>query len=207
VSHTPGVELVMEAYEGYCAKVPTVKRIVYKSVPEATTRLAMLKRGEVDVAYLFDGPMAEEVKRDPNLKLAFSGGNRHHLRRLPRSMGSQVAVGTTVACGSRPALAIDRKTLSMAETLGASRPTGGMVPRSFEFALVLEPHPTTPRRPRSSWPRPAIPTASTAATCTRGRHTSRRARPWPTTWPPSASGRGCARWSGPRSTRRWPARS
>jgi len=43
VSHTPGVELVMEAYEGYWRKVPTVKRIVYKSVPEATTRLAMLK--------------------------------------------------------------------------------------------------------------------------------------------------------------------
>src|SRR5205807_9162632 len=74
VSHTPGVELVMEAYEGYWRKTPSVKRIVYKSVPEATTRLAMLKRGEVDVAYLFDGPMAEEVKRDPNLKLAFSGG-------------------------------------------------------------------------------------------------------------------------------------
>ena len=74
VSHTPGVELVMEAYEGYWRKTPSVKRIVYKSVPEATTRLAMLKRGEVDIAYLFDGPMAEEVKRDPNLKLAFSGG-------------------------------------------------------------------------------------------------------------------------------------
>src|ERR1700704_3211183 len=55
VSHTPGIELVMEAYEGYWRKTPSVKRIVYKSVPEATTRLAMLKRGEVDVAYLFDG--------------------------------------------------------------------------------------------------------------------------------------------------------
>src|SRR5437016_10149010 len=74
VSHTPGVELVMEANESYWRKMPSVKRLVYKSVPEATTRLAMLKRGEVDIAYLFDGPMAEEVKRDPNLKLAFSGG-------------------------------------------------------------------------------------------------------------------------------------
>ena len=48
VSNTPGVELVMEAYEGYWRKVPSVKRLVYKSVPEATTRMAMLKRGEVD---------------------------------------------------------------------------------------------------------------------------------------------------------------
>src|SRR5512145_765261 len=44
VSHTPGVELVMEAYEGYWRKVPHVRRLVYKSVPEATTRAAMLKR-------------------------------------------------------------------------------------------------------------------------------------------------------------------
>jgi ABC-type transport system substrate-binding protein len=52
VSHTPGVELVLEAFEGYWRKVPSVKRLVFKSVPEATTRFAMLKRGEIDVAYL-----------------------------------------------------------------------------------------------------------------------------------------------------------
>src|SRR5207248_8720225 len=55
-------------------KVPHVKRLVFKSVPEGTTRLAMLKKGEVDVAYDLDVPAAEEVKRDPKLKLAFSGG-------------------------------------------------------------------------------------------------------------------------------------
>jgi len=37
------VEVVLEAYEGYWRKVPSVKRIVMKGVPEATTRLAMLK--------------------------------------------------------------------------------------------------------------------------------------------------------------------
>src|SRR5215831_13501071 len=33
VSHTPGVELVMEAFEGYWRKMPSVKRLVFKSVP------------------------------------------------------------------------------------------------------------------------------------------------------------------------------
>ena len=74
VSNKPGIELVMEAFEGYWRKVPSVKRLVFKSIPESTTRLAMLKRDEVDVAYLLDGSLAEEVKRDPKLKLAFSGG-------------------------------------------------------------------------------------------------------------------------------------
>src|SRR5881409_2140533 len=63
VSHTPGVELVMEAFEGYWRKMPSVKRVVFKSVPESTTRMAMLKRGEVDIAYLLDVPQAEQVKR------------------------------------------------------------------------------------------------------------------------------------------------
>src|SRR5215470_7879986 len=49
VSQTPGIELVMEAFEGYWRKTPSVKRLVFKSVPEATTRAAMLKKGEVDV--------------------------------------------------------------------------------------------------------------------------------------------------------------
>ena len=93
VSQKPGIELVMEANEGYWRKVPSVKRLVFKSVPEATTRVAMLKRGEVDVAYLLEGPQAHEVKRDPELKLAFSGGIAHVLPRLPRPVGPEVALG------------------------------------------------------------------------------------------------------------------
>src|SRR6266849_7042101 len=50
VSMKPGLELVMEANEDYWRKVPSVKRLVFQSVPEGSTRLAMLKAGEVDVA-------------------------------------------------------------------------------------------------------------------------------------------------------------
>src|SRR5438477_183578 len=54
VSHTPGIELVMEAVEHYWRKVPHVKRLVFKSVPEPATRLALLKTGGVDIAYDLD---------------------------------------------------------------------------------------------------------------------------------------------------------
>src|SRR5438477_1572857 len=69
VSHTPGVELVMEAYEGYWRKVPSVKRLVFKTVPDPTTRASMLKNGEVDVAFMLDAPPALELKRGPTLRL------------------------------------------------------------------------------------------------------------------------------------------
>src|SRR5262245_23745955 len=50
VSQREGIELVLEAYEGYWRKVPHVKTLVMRSVPEDTTRLAMLKTGEADIA-------------------------------------------------------------------------------------------------------------------------------------------------------------
>ena len=143
VSSTPGIDLVMEANEDYWRKVPSIKRLVYRSVPEATTRLAMLKRGEVDLAYLLDATLAEDVKRDPNLKLAFSGGiGTFYLDFLdmwdPKSPWADRRVRLAAAH------AIDARAVSEAETLGASPPTGNVVPRGFEFALPLEPYPHDP---------------------------------------------------------------
>jgi peptide/nickel transport system substrate-binding protein len=145
VSHTPGVELVMEANEDYWRKVPSVKRLVYKSVLESTTRLAMLKRGEVDIAYLLDAPQAQEVKRDPNLKLAFSGGiGIFYLDFLDQWDPKSPWHDRRVRLAAN--YAIDRQALSDAETLGASKPAGNHVPRTFEFALPLEPYPYNPAR-------------------------------------------------------------
>ena len=61
VSFTPGVELVCEAFEGYWRKAPTVKQLVFKVIPDEATRLAALKRGEVDIAYSIRGELAEEL--------------------------------------------------------------------------------------------------------------------------------------------------
>src|SRR3989454_4844046 len=145
VSHTPGVELIMEANENYWRKMPSVKRLVFKSIPEATTRLAMLKRGEVDVAYLLDAPQALELKRDPNFKVAFSGGIGTFFLDFfdqwdPKSPWADRRVRLAAAH------AIDRRSLSEAETLGASKPAGDIVPRTFQFAPPLEPLSNVPAK-------------------------------------------------------------
>ena len=69
VSFTPGIELVMEAFDQYWRKPPSVKRLVFKVIPEETTRLAALKRGEVDIVYSVRGELAEELQRTPGLTL------------------------------------------------------------------------------------------------------------------------------------------
>src|SRR4051812_16155948 len=55
VSFSPGVELVLEAHPQYWRKTPAVKRIVMRVIPDESTRLAALKRGEIDIAISIRG--------------------------------------------------------------------------------------------------------------------------------------------------------
>src|SRR3989441_7964117 len=69
VSFSPGVELVLEAFDGYWRKPPSIKRLVFRIMPDEVTRAAALKRGEVDVAFLLSGPVGEEIKRTPSFRI------------------------------------------------------------------------------------------------------------------------------------------
>ena len=145
VSFTPGIELVLEANEHYWRKVPSVKRLILKAIPDEATRLAMLKRGEADVVYLLQSALAEEAKRTPGLTLRPTPiVSTHWLVFLdqwdPKSPWNDRRV--RLAANH----AIDRRALSEAETLGASRPTGSMAPRTFEFTLPLEPYAYDPAK-------------------------------------------------------------
>jgi peptide/nickel transport system substrate-binding protein len=134
VSFTPGVELVLESHDRYWRKTPSVKRLVWKVIPEDATRLAMLKRQEVDVAYSLRGPLADEVKRTPGLKLA----STHPPGMLwvefgphqwdPKSPWHDRRVRLAAA------LALDRDAINQAETLGFSRVASSIIPSGFEFA-------------------------------------------------------------------------
>src|ERR1700722_11617844 len=63
VSFTPGIELVLEAFEQYWRKSPSVKRIVMRVIPDESTRLAALKRGEIDIALSIRAELADEVRK------------------------------------------------------------------------------------------------------------------------------------------------
>ena len=145
VSYTPGIELVVEAFDDYWRKVPSVKRMVFKVVPDPTTRAAMVKTGEVDLAYMLDTPAALELKRDPNLRIGFSGAiGVHYLEFFDQWDPKSPWHDRRVRLAANHA--VDRKALSESETLGASRPTGSMAPRKFEFTLPLEPYAYDPAK-------------------------------------------------------------
>jgi len=145
VSFNPGVELVVEAFNGYWRKTPSVKRLVFKAVPDITTRLAMLKRGEADIAYAVSGEIGEEVRRTPGLTLRptpfvsahwlvfldqWDPGSPWHDRRVRLAAN----------------YAVDRQAVNQAATLGFSKITGSIIPTSIDFYWQPPVYPYDPAR-------------------------------------------------------------
>ena len=145
VSHKPGVEVVLEANTAHWRKVPNVKRFIMKSVPETTTRVAMLKNGEADISNALDGEDALNVKRDPRLQLVASkhasiywiefadqwdAKSPWHDRRL------RLAVNH----------ALNRTAINESACLGFCPPTGNIVPRVLDFALQVPPPAYDPKK-------------------------------------------------------------
>ena len=145
VSFKPGVELVLEAFDGYWRKPPAVKRLVMRSMPEESTRAAALRAGEVDIAYLLTGPTADSVRKVSGFRLAaplVSGAFWLELPEQwdPKSPWSDARVRLAASH------AIDRPGINQAEMLGFGRLTGNYVPRIFQFAVPMEPHPYDPAK-------------------------------------------------------------
>ena len=148
VSFQPGVELVLEANESYWRKTPSVKRLIFRSVPDDTTRLAMLKRGEADIAYSLRGPLGEEVRRTPGLTLkaaipTFTEWLVFVEQWDPKSPWADRRVRLAAN------LAIDRKALNDSEYLGFARVSSSIIPHEFQFYWPAPPYPHDGKRAKA----------------------------------------------------------
>ncbi len=132
VSFTPGVELVLEAFDRYWQKIPAVKRLVFKAIPDETTRLAALKRGEVDIAYGMSGALAEELRRTPGLTLKPVAGQVVDWVNFP-GQWEPTSPWRDKRVRLAAIYAIDRQAMNQAERLGFARIIWSLVPPSFEF--------------------------------------------------------------------------
>jgi peptide/nickel transport system substrate-binding protein len=147
VSQRPGLEIVLEANAAHWRRVPNVKKLTMKSVPDSTTRLAMLRSGETDYALFLDGPEAQTLKGDARYKLL---DTRHASifwiefadQWDPKSPWHDKRMRQAVN------YALDRKGTSEAACLSFCPPAGVIVPRVMDFALQVPPHPYDPQRAR-----------------------------------------------------------
>ena len=145
VRFTPGVELVLEANEGYWRKAPSLKTLVFRVIPDESTRLAALKRGEVDVAYSITGALAEELARTPGLTLApthftftvwitfldqWDAKSPWHDKRVRLAANH----------------AIDRQAINQAAYLGKSKLAFNFVPSGMQYFWTPKPYEYDPKK-------------------------------------------------------------
>jgi peptide/nickel transport system substrate-binding protein len=187
VSFTPGVELVVEAFEQYWRKTPNVKRLVLRAIPDEATRLAALKRGEVDVAYTIRGAMAEEIRRSPGLTLKANVGQATHWVYFaeqwdPKSPWHDRRVRLAVN------YALDRHAMNQADALGFSKITWSIIPSSFEFYWQPPGYAYDPARARQLLAEAGYPNGFDGATTSATPRSPSSASPWSTTSTPPASG-------------------
>ena len=131
VSFTPGAGVILEAFDRYWRKTPKVQHLAFKVIPDESTRLVALKRGEIDIAYLIRGELAKAVQNAPGLTLKpvlqgvqwvefpdqWDANSPWHDQRVRLAAN----------------LAIDGVAINDALTLGYSHVTGSIIPDDFEF--------------------------------------------------------------------------
>jgi peptide/nickel transport system substrate-binding protein len=132
VSFTPGVELVLEAFDGYWRKTPSVKRLVMKSIPDESTRLAALKRGEVDIAYSIRGELAQELQKTPGLALKPAVLQAPFWLYFPEQWDAS-SPWHDLRVRQAVNLALDRDGMNQALFLGYCKTTDSIIPYTFEY--------------------------------------------------------------------------
>ncbi|MFV1988280.1 MAG: ABC transporter substrate-binding protein [Gemmatimonadota bacterium] len=120
--------------------VPAIGRVSYRIVPEPTTRLAQLRRGEIHL----DGPItprdAERVRDDPDIEVVS----------FPWRQFTYVGWNTLREPFTEPearralAMAIDRAQLLEALMLGRGRPASSVIPPWHRYDPGLAPLPHAP---------------------------------------------------------------
>src|SRR5881409_3594395 len=145
LSQRPGLEIVLEANTAHWRHAPYIRKLTMKSVPDSTTRLAMLKSGETDFALFLDGPDALALKGDARYKLV----DTRHASMFwiefpdqwdPKSPWADKRLRLAVN------YALDRQAINEAACLGFCPPAGVIVPRVMDYALQTEPLPYDPKK-------------------------------------------------------------
>ncbi len=144
VEFVPGVKLVAEAFEDYWRRVPSIKRMEFYYIPDPTTRLAMVKRGEADIGTLITDVLMEEVRKEPKLRLLTPLSPV----RFPIYMTAQwdpKSPWSDVRVRKAASLAIDRQTLADIHAPGG-KPSGSIGIEGGYDSLVVQ-FPADPYNP------------------------------------------------------------
>jgi peptide/nickel transport system substrate-binding protein len=128
VNHQQDVFIDFEAVENHHRQTPYIKQLRLVLIPEASTRLAALKAGEVDVAMIEPVHIAE-IEKDPNLSLTMG----EYLTQTVLKFGDALFPDQKLPFQDErvrlaASLAIDRQAICEKVMYGAAVPYGDLIP-------------------------------------------------------------------------------
>lgn len=122
-----GERLVLVRNDGYWGKKPTVGKIVFQIIPETATRVAMLRAGQLDLAYSPTPADVPSLEADPNITVTRPLSTRMIF------MGMNTQKGPTADKLVRQALnyAVDKAAITDKILFKVAKPLDGPLPPSI----------------------------------------------------------------------------
>jgi peptide/nickel transport system substrate-binding protein len=105
----------------------------------------MVKTGESDISIVLDGPEAEDIQKNPRLKIVSSKHASIFWIEFPEQWDPK-SPWHDKRLRQAVNLALDRQRINEAACLGFCPPAGVIVPRVMDFALQAEPAPYDPAK-------------------------------------------------------------
>lgn len=142
-----GQRLVLEANDDYWGGRPSVDRLVYRPIPEASTRLAELQAGTVDIIVQLNYDAIPLVEADPNLRAEANTGRRTVFMHMDLFVGIEPLQDVRVR--QAMSYAIDRQLIIDAVLNGYGTPLATIFrPDMAGYTPDFEPYPYDPERAR-----------------------------------------------------------
>jgi peptide/nickel transport system substrate-binding protein len=141
---TPGSEIVLARNEHYWAGPAKLRQISFKIVPDAATRVLLLRRGAVDVAYDLALDDLQALQNDPNAVV------RRFPTTIVKYLGMNVNVKPfdNVKVRQAIAYAVPYDTIIKEAVKGYGLPLRGPVPKGMPSADESTTYSTNPQRAR-----------------------------------------------------------
>jgi peptide/nickel transport system substrate-binding protein len=145
VRWSPGEEVVLEAYDGYWGPKPAYKRVVFRTIPDESARIAALLTGEVDIISGIPMHQRKRVAASGRAYLTNQLGNMPYL-----GLNTYQPPFNDVRVRRAVNYAIDRDKINQALFEGkALKVSGAFSPRTFGSDPALKPYAYDPARAKA----------------------------------------------------------
>jgi peptide/nickel transport system substrate-binding protein len=139
-------ELVLEAHETYWRGAPRIKTLIFKPIPDESTRVASLVTGQVDIARGVPPSLVKQIDENPRTRVA----------RVPSALNIHVILDTLKDGPLRDRRVrqainhgVDKEGIIRSILEGNGGAVGGpLTPVMFGFAPDVKPYPYDPERAR-----------------------------------------------------------